>query len=274
MKKIVKIIKDCTPPLAWRMISRIRRKNRQDMANEKLYFCPVCNKEVVAFIELSGYYNEMYEKYQFVHSIYCMETLNSKAYSCPYCGASDRDRLYAIYLNERFKRLKENVFFLDIAPARSITEFVKRYGFIRYRSVDLFMDNVDDKADITDMHIYSDESFDIILCSHVLEHVENDRKAMAELYRILKPSGFAIVMVPINLSLRENFENPEYKTEAERWKYFGQNDHVRIYSKSGFVNRLTQTGFNVSQLGIDYFGEEVFNISGLSKSSVLYVLEK
>jgi ubiquinone/menaquinone biosynthesis C-methylase UbiE len=121
---------------------------------------------------------------------------------------------------------------------------------------------------------YVDNCFDMILCSHVLEHVDDDRKAMSELFRILKPSGFGIIMVPIDINLKEDFENPEYKTEAERWKYFGQNDHVRLYSKNGFATKLIQTGFKVNQLGIDYFGADVFEKNGIHPRSVLYVVEK
>jgi len=270
MNTIQKLIKDLTPPVLWRALYRIKYHKVDD-----IFFCPVCNKKVKKFLKLPDYYSEMAEKYEYVHSIYCTETLNSKDYSCPHCYASDRDRLYAIYFNNRFQTFdKEEYSFLDIAPSKHLADFVKRFGFIRYRSADLFMEDVDDKVDITDMNIYSDNSFDIILCSHVLEHIEDDRKAMSELYRILKPGGFGIVMVPIDLSLNEDFENPKYQTEAERWKYFGQNDHVRLYSKIGFVNKLSQTGFKISQLGVDYFGKEVFEKNGIHPRSILYIAEK
>jgi len=141
--------------------------------------------------------------------------------------------------------------------------------------MDLFMAGVDDKVvDITNMSIYADNRFHLIVCSHVLEHIEDDRKAMAELYRVLNPAGFAIVMVPINLWLKEDFEDPVKTTEAERWRYFGQNDHVRVYSKAGFVGKLTAVGFKVAQLGIDYFGAEVFERNGIHPRSVLYIARK
>ena len=270
---IKEIVKDLTPPLLWKAIRRIKIIISNE--TEKTFFCPVCNKKVKDFLKLSDYFDNMMEKYEYVHSIFCAETMNRKAYACPHCNASDRDRLYAIYLNKKFQTLTRKKYtFLDIAPAKVLTDFIKKFDFIQYRSADLSMEGVDDKIDITDMNIYADNSFDIILCSHVLEHIEDDRKAMSELYRILKPEGFAIVMVPINLYLKEDFENSEYKTEAERWKYFGQDDHVRLYSKNGFVNKLTQTGFKVYQLGLDYFGKEIFDKNGIHPRSVLYVVEK
>jgi SAM-dependent methyltransferase len=274
MNIVKDIVKDYTPPVIWRMIKRLMTKNT-DKNNKRYFHCPVCNKKVRTFNKLPDFYDDMLEKYEYVHSIYCTETMNRNSYSCPRCNASDRSRLYAVYLKEKFNAFsKEEYTFLDIAPSENLKNFIKKSALIRYRSADLFMKNVDDKVDITDMNIYSDNSFDVILCSHVLEHIVDDRKAMSELFRILKPDGFAIIMVPINLLLKEDFENSEYKTEAERWKYFGQNDHVRLYSKNGFVNKLTQTGFKVNQLGIDYFGKEVFEKNGIHPRSVLYVVEK
>jgi ubiquinone/menaquinone biosynthesis C-methylase UbiE len=198
----------------------------------------------------------MMDKYQFVHSPYYLENFNILNYSCPVCNSSDRERLYSLYLRSKFEQMikTNNTYtFLDIAPSTSLSKWIKKHPSIQYKSVDLYMANVDDKADITDLKIYEDDKFDIIICSHVLEHVENDRKAMTELFRVLRPKGFAIVMVLILLSLQEDLENPEWSTEADRWKYYGQNDHVRMYSKSGFVNKLKETGFKVSQLGIDFF---------------------
>jgi predicted SAM-dependent methyltransferase len=124
------------------------------------------------------------------------------------------------------------------------------------------------------MNIYEDNTFDFFICSHVLEHIQNDIKAMSELYRVLKPGGKCIAMVPIALSLEEDYENPEITTAEGRWKHFGQDDHVRMYSKSGFVNKLASTGFLVHQLDVNFFGYEIFDKHGIHPRSVLYVVEK
>ena len=276
---IKEIIKDCVPPILWRQIRRIKSKdqNKPRKVVNQPYFCPTCNNAIKEFKKLSNYFADMMEKHECIHSLYSFETINHKRYSCPFCGASDRCRLQSIYLNAKLSisQEEEKEFkLLEIAPDKCMADSIKKYKHVRYRSADLFKGGVDDKVDITDMNIYEDNIFDIILCSHVLEHVEEDRKAMSELFRVLKPAGFAILMVPIHMYLTDDFENSEYKTEAERWKYFGQDDHVRVYSKKGFVNKLIQTGFKVNQLGIDYFGEATFDKIGLSKSSVLYVAEK
>jgi predicted SAM-dependent methyltransferase len=180
-------------------------------------------------------------------------------------------------LERRFKEFEHaniSINFLDIAPDVVLSKWIKSWKCINYRSVDLFMDEVDDKADITDLHIYEDEKFDVLLCSHVLEHIEHDEKAIAELFRVLKRGGFAIIMVPILLNLENDYENFNLKTPEERWKHFGQDDHVRLYSKNGFVSKLKKAGFKVEQLGENYFGTSVFDKNGIHPRSVLYIVEK
>ena len=242
-----------------------------------LYFCPVCKHRITRFKPLPIYFDLMFEKCQYVHPMHLDEMMNPHAYSCPICGASDRERVYAMFLSQEFDKLKESgktYNFLDFAPSKSLGAFIKKQSFIRYRSADLHMKGVDDKVDITNLNIYEPESFDIILCSHVLEHVEQDLKAMQELHRVLKKDGFAIVVVPINLALEKDFEDSKYTSESDRWKYFGQNDHVRAYSKKGFVSKLEQTGFKVHQYGIDHFGMAEFERCGIHPRSVLYVVTK
>jgi SAM-dependent methyltransferase len=205
-----------------------------------------------------------------------METLNIVAYGCPHCGAADRNRLYALYFKQQFSRMDvtKRYSFIEFGPSGPLSAVLKKQPLLNYRSSDLFLDNVDDRVDITDMPVYKNCSIDIFLCSHVLEHVEDDRKAMAELYRILKPGGWGIVMAPILLTLENVYEDASIKSEADRWKHFQQGDHVRLYSKQGFIRRLEDAGFKVNQFGIDYFRADVFEKHGIDPRSVLYVVEK
>lgn len=241
------------------------------------YYCPVCKQSVVQFRPLPVTHIMMFEKCHFIHPLHSDEMMNPHAYSCPKCEASDRERVYAMYLSQEFSKMKETgrtYKFLDFAPSSSLSKFIKQHSFINYRSADLYMKGVDDKVDITDLHIYESDSFDMILCSHVLEHVEHDVKAMKELYRVLNKHGFAIIVVPINLGLKEDFEDPTKTSESDRWKYFGQNDHVRVYSKKGFISKLESVGFHVHQYGIDFFGMVEFERCGIHPRSILYVVTK
>lgn len=250
-------------------------KSKPSTVKEGKYLCPVCNTKVHSFNRLPDLYHQKQDEVGYIHPIFQMETINRLAYSCPNCSASDRERLYALYFKNMYKRPKGTFKLLDIAPAKPLQKFIKNYfEYIEYRSADLMMDDVDDKVDITKMDIYSDNSFDFFICSHVLEHVEQDRKAIAELFRVIKPGGMGIAMAPILLTLKEDYENPEVKTEDERWKHFGQNDHVRMYSKPGFVKKLTETGFNVKQFNVDSFEADTFTECGIHPRSVLYIVEK
>jgi SAM-dependent methyltransferase len=124
------------------------------------------------------------------------------------------------------------------------------------------------------MSCYEEGTFDAFICSHVLEHVSDDLKALSELFRILKPNGWGILMVPIILSLDQIDEDPLLEDIAERWRRFGQDDHVRMYSRNGFIERVIGAGFSVRQYGQEYFGAEVFKRYGISDKSILYVVEK
>jgi SAM-dependent methyltransferase len=100
----------------------------------------------------------------------------------------------------------------------------------------------DKRYDITQIDEMNN-TFDFIICYHVLEHIEKDRQAMAELFRILKPKGIAIIQTPFKEG--DIYEDFSIQSKEGRLKYFGQEDHVRIYSIEGLKNRLKQTNFNV-----------------------------
>ena len=124
---------------------------------------------------------------------------------------------------------------------------------------------------------YEDDSFDVIYNSHVLEHVPNDKKAMEELYRVVKPhslGGLVIIMVPIFYNLDKTFEKEEYNTPELRLKHYGQHDHVRIYGND-FLNKLKSVGFNVKVFSAKNLVEES-DISrlGLNTSDEIFVCSK
>jgi len=247
-------------------------KNNDDLLN----YCPVCAKKTDFRSFSYQFYFEKFYEHGFIFSPFQFETLNLKHYKCKTCGANDRDRLMALYLNDYLKNKKgKDLKLLDLAPGKALPVFFKNLDRVKYRSADLYRKDVDDKVDITDMNIYDNETYDIFICSHILEHIEDDLKAMSELYRITKTNGIGLCLVPIMLSLDKSLENKEYlQTEDLRWKYFGQDDHVRMYSKNDFITRLERVGFKVEQYGQEFFGKDVFESLGLDKKSILYVVEK
>jgi SAM-dependent methyltransferase len=255
------------------MINRIYNKIFRNLGSK--FCCSVCNKKIYKFRPLPDFYKDHTEKYGYLYSFDDAETLNYSAYSCPHCYASDRDRLYALYVSKRLKEhVADNIAMLEIAPSRPLSEMLKKTRKITLRTADLMMEGVDDRVDITDMSCYEEGTFDAFICSHVLEHVSDDLKALSELFRILKPNGWGILMVPIILSLDQIDEDPLLEDIAERWRRFGQDDHVRMYSRNGFIERVIGAGFFVRQYGQEYFGAEVFKRYGISDKSILYVVEK
>jgi SAM-dependent methyltransferase len=161
---------------------------------------------------------------------------------CPSCGSLERHRLLALLLNNTPSILTGGAALLHFAPEDCIAALLKRSG-VQYTSADLARADVDLKLDIENINI-GDAQYDIIVCNHVLEHV-NDRAALAELRRILKEDGIIIIMVPIIDGCDRTYEDNTITDSNERLVHFGQEDHIRVYG-ADFIQRLTDAGFRVN----------------------------
>lgn len=236
------------------------------------YYCSVCKNNLNTFLPLPDFYkiNADTHGYQYYGK---NEHINVETYSCPMCGSADRDRLYASFFNKFVMPTNSKKSVLHVAPAWSLNDLYLKKHF-NVTTTDLMMEGVDYKLDIEDMGAFKDDSFDYFICSHVLEHVANPEKALQELYRILKPKGWGIIMAPIMPSLLETLEDENHTSEADRIKHYGQADHLRLFSKKDFTSRIENTGFKLKQYGIDDFGEEIFRKLGLKSTSILYIGRK
>jgi ubiquinone/menaquinone biosynthesis C-methylase UbiE len=194
---------------------------------------------------------------------------------CPRCYSTDRERLVYWYINNRTNILNssKNIRILHVAPEKNLQKVLKASTKIKYISGDLNPLVADRKIDITDMN-FEDDYFDFIICNHVLEHIQDDRKAMSELFRVLKPGGEAILQVPISKCNKETFEDFSITSPEEREKYFGQKDHVRIYGKD-YKKRLESVGFKVDLYDIknDLNIKEIKKY-GLNEEEILYACNK
>jgi hypothetical protein len=162
---------------------------------------------------------------------------------CVHCGALERHRLLWLFLSRKtdlFDGAPKTI--LHVAPEKCLQPRLESRFGESYVTADLFDPSVKVKMDITDIH-YPDRHFDVIYCSHVLEHVEDDRKAMSEFHRVLADDGWAVLLVPI--TAERTFEDPSIVDPQERLRVFGQEDHVRRYGPD-YLDRLQEAGFRVT----------------------------
>ncbi len=168
---------------------------------------------------------------------------------CPKCGSYERHRLSYYLLKDRLKNIGD-VF--HVAPEPMIEKWLKKHSR-SYISGDIDEGSADRKEDLTALS-FKDESFDLIYCSHVLEHIPADIEALKEIYRVLKSGGLAIVQVPI--WGEESIEGDVSMTAETREKLFFQKDHVRLYGHD-LSNRITSCGFRLETLSIFELDQEV-----------------
>lgn len=167
---------------------------------------------------------------------------------CLRCGALERDRFTWLYVSQKTNLCDRSPKkMLHVAPEPCLEAKFKQYLDGNYVTGDLLDPKAMVKIDITDID-FPPESFDVIYCSHVLEHVSDDRKAMREFHRILKNNGWAILNVPI--TAEQTYEDPSITDPKERLRAFGQVDHVRRYGPD-YVDRLRQAGFKVEIIMVD-----------------------
>ena len=157
----------------------------------------------------------------------------------------ERHRLLWLYLKNETSFFKAKLKVLHFAPESALMNQFKKLKNLSYDTIDLNSPIADIKADICDLP-FLDNSYDFILCNHVLEHIVDDNKAIRELYRVLKKNGIGIFQVPIDYNRDTTFEDFSVTNKKERNKLFGQYDHVRIYGLD-FFDRLQKAGFLVEK---------------------------
>lgn len=192
---------------------------------------------------------------------------------CVHCSSLERHRLIWLFFQKRTGLFDQSPKkFLHIAPERCfISRLQAVLGNERYITADLYDKRASVKMDITSIE-FPDRSVDAVYCSHVLEHVQDDRKALSEFHRILKPDGWAVFMIPI--TEEKTFEDPSITDPIERKRIFGQEDHVRCYGKD-FIERLKDAGFHVTVSNAkDICSEEEISRMGLLLNEDIFFCTK
>jgi len=185
----------------------------------------------------------------------------------------ERHRLMWLYLKNETSFFTEKAKVLHIAPEQSFIKRFRAMKNIEYITSDIESPLADVKADICDLP-FGDDTFDIVFCNHVLEHIPDDHKAMSELFRVMKPGGWGIFQVPISYQRDVTYEDPTVTTKEERKEKFGQYDHVRVYGLD-YYKRLEDAGFNVEKVNYtrQIPSEEVQKYC-LEKGEILPVVRK
>ena len=185
----------------------------------------------------------------------------------------ERHRLLWLYLNNETNFFSKTLKVLHIAPEQCFYNLFKNLKNINYTTFDLNSPLADIKGDICNLP-FKENSFDFILCNHVLEHINDDKKAMKELYRVLNKNGTAILQVPINQKSSKTFEDSSIVDKKERIEKFGQYDHIRLYGLDYF-KKLESFGFKVDQLKYSKeFTESEIIKYGLIKDEIIPVCKK
>jgi SAM-dependent methyltransferase len=207
------------------------------------YQCPVCEKKISAFIQIK---------------------VGDKL--CPYCGSAARDRRLWTLLQPM---LNNDIKVLDFSPPRCLYRKMQKKTKIEYTPTDFAGEFLASRnLDITQLEL-ENNSYGLIVCYHVLEHVEADIQAMRELFRVLKPNGSCFIQTPFKEG--DIYEDYTIKDPIGRKKHFEQEDHVRIYSVEGLAQRLASVGFKVERMD---FSEKENNYYGFRQHETVLVAKK
>lgn len=193
---------------------------------------------------------------------------------CPNCLALERHRLIWLYLKRKTDFFTKEAKMLHIAPELCFMNRFEALENLEYISADIESPLAKVKMDIHEIP-FEDNSVDIIFCNHVLEHVDDDMKALSEMLRVLRPGGWAILQVPFFYPLpKTTYEDKSIVDPKEREKAFGQDDHVRMYGED-YGERLASSGFKVvEEKLIEELSEEEKSRFALPQNEIIYKVVK
>jgi SAM-dependent methyltransferase len=186
---------------------------------------------------------------------------------CPNCGSRERHRLIQLFLRQRHINLNDGRKILHFAAESYFIKMMS--GNNNYHTADIIKGKARHTMDISNI-LFDEGHFDMVITNHVLEHVGNDHIALEEIYRVLKPGGFALITVPINWARETTYENPGVKTAEHRYGHYGDISHVRYYGRD-FDTKLDQAMFNVECWRLPPEEEPKY---GLLRDDVLWIATK
>ena len=192
---------------------------------------------------------------------------------CPSSLSLERHRLMWLFLKNKTKFFTDNIKLLHIAPELCFMKIFERMENLNYISGDIESPLAKVKMDVHQIP-FEENLFDVVFCNHVMEHVDDDIKAMSEIHRVLKPAGWAIIQSPVYMYLDKTLEDPSITDPLEKERIFGQNDHMRKYGKD-YGDRLRKGGFKVTEDNyLNELSPEVRKRYALPDEEIIYFCEK
>lgn len=227
-------------------------------------YCIVCENKVEEFYPY-GIDIDLYKNHHIIGGGY------RAGVDCPCCGVGDRERWFYYVL-----KTKTNIFsggrVLHFAPENIVDKRIREIDLIDYYSADIVPGKAQHITDITDMQ-YKDETFDYVICNHVLEHIPDEEKAIREIKRVLKSDGKWIFSVPICTDMK-TLEDKQIKTPEDRLKFYGQEDHVRLYGND-FLEIFGRYGWKLQTFSPnEEFSREEIDKYGFIEDDIIIIGEK
>lgn len=224
--------------------------------------CYVCGKTFGRFTKYKGgseYFPEWIARLQMVGS-------DVDNFGCPYCGSFDRERHLFMYFDKLglWNIIRQgNV--LHFAPEAHLSKRIEKEGPGFYVKADLFPANETIRTEDATRISFPDETFDLVLANHILEHIPDYKKALREVWRVLKPGGTAVLQTPFSKVLKYNFEDEGINTPTLRAYFYAQHDHVRVYSEDQLLRSIQEAGFILRVARhTDLFNEEETKYYGVN----------
>jgi len=247
------LLKKIMPESAYARVSRLYKKGKSYCYYGNKRECTVCGGRFRLFLPAGA--------------------SNRPNAKCPRCYSLERHRLMFAYFLNCTDVFKENKRILHFAPEYCFQEIFTRAENLDYHTADIAATNAMYHINIEEIP-FEDGSFDIVVANHVLEHVDNDIKAMKEVFRVLKPDGWALLQVPLDVNRATTFEDETIVSHEERTRAFGQFDHVRLYGRD-YGERLKAAGFKVEVVvQEDFLSPDMIVKYGLFNSEDMYVCRK
>jgi SAM-dependent methyltransferase len=254
MKKIISLAIRKVPRKYLQLVSPLAMQVMKWMYKGNNVECPVCNQTFSKFLP----YGRMQSRENAL---------------CPECLSLERHRLMYLYLKEKTNFFTSPQKLLHIAPEHCFIQRFEKLKNVEYITADLESPLAKVKMDVHNIP-FDANTFDCVFCNHVMEHVESDYKAMSEIYRVLKPGGWAFIQSPLDPSRKETYEDPTLVTPQQREQAHGQDDHMRTYGLD-YPIRLRSVGFEVIEDAfVKEMPQEKVKRYSLPSEEIIYLCKK